>query len=65
VSAVRGVVSGRWLVCGAVLLVADVLAPRRSVAFVVDLHHRYVGHEAVRGSTVPVILAGLEEHVVA
>ena len=33
---------------GAVLLVADVLAPPRGVAFVVDLHHSYVGHEAVR-----------------
>src|SRR5215207_4347109 len=50
---------------GTVLLVADVLAPRRGVAFVVDLHHRYVGHEAVRGGAVPVVLAGLEEHAVA
>src|SRR5215207_10071585 len=48
----------------AVLLVADVLAPRRGVAFVVDLHHREVGHEAVRGGAVPVVLAGLEEHAV-
>src|SRR5215216_3663128 len=50
---------------GAVLLVADGLAPGRGVAFVVDLHHRYVGHEALRGGTVPVVLAGLEEHTVA
>src|SRR5919202_660454 len=50
---------------GAVLLVADVLAPRHGVAFVVYLHHREVGHEAVWGGAVPVILAGLEEHAVA
>jgi hypothetical protein len=49
---------------GAVLLVADVLAPGRGVP-VLDLHHRYVGHEAVRGGAVPVVLAGLEEHAVA
>src|SRR5829696_6929444 len=50
---------------GAVLLVADVLAPGRGVAFVVDLHHREVGHEAVRGGAVPVVFARLEEHAVA
>src|SRR5215208_5262740 len=50
---------------GAVLLVADVLAPRDGTALVVDFLHRYVGHEAVRGGAVPVVLAGLEEHAVA
>ena len=50
---------------GAVLLVADVLALRRAVAFVVGLHHGEVGHEAVRGGAVPVVLAGLEEHAAA
>ena len=49
----------------AVLLVADVLAPGRSVAFFVDLHHSYVGHKAVRGSAVPVALTGLKEHAIA
>jgi hypothetical protein len=33
-------------------------------ALVVDFLHRDVGHEAVRGGAVPVVLAGLEEHVV-
>src|SRR5215208_997596 len=50
---------------GAVLLVADVLAPRDGAAPVVDFLHRYVGHEAVRSGAVPVVLAGLEEHAVA
>src|SRR5215207_7199809 len=49
---------------GAVLLVADVLAPRDGTALVVDFLHRYVGHEAVGGGSVPVVLAGLEEHPV-
>jgi hypothetical protein len=48
----------------AVLLLADVLAPRRGIAFVVDLHHREVGHEAVWGSAVPVVLVRLEEYYI-
>ena len=48
-----------------VLLVADVVAPGRGVAFVVDLEHRDVRHEPVRGGAVPVVLAGLEEDAVA
>src|SRR5919202_3334366 len=50
---------------GTVLLVGDVLAPGDGAALLVDFLHRYVGHEAVRGGTVPVVLAGLEEHAVA
>jgi hypothetical protein len=38
-----------------------VLAPRRGVAFVVDLDHGEVGHEAVGGGAVPVVFTGLEE----
>ena len=49
----------------AVLLVGDVLAPGRDVALVVDFEHREVGHEAVGGGAVPVLLARLEEHAVA
>src|SRR5439155_26014067 len=48
---------------GVVLLVGDVVAPGRAVAFVVDVEHRDVGHESVRGGTVPVVLAGLEDAV--
>ena len=48
-----------------VLLVADVVAPRRGVAVVVDLEHRDVRHEPVRRSAVPVLLARLEEDAVA
>src|SRR5437016_1856339 len=44
-----------------VLLVGDVLAPRDGAALVVDLLHREVGHEAVGGGAVPVLLARLEE----
>src|SRR3954452_829392 len=54
--------------CGppaAVLLVADVLAPRDRAARVVVLLHGEVDHEAVRGGAVPVVLAGLEEDAVA
>src|SRR3989442_972914 len=51
--------------CGVVLLVGDVLAPRRAGAFVVDLDDREVGHEPARGGAVPVVLAGLEEDAVA
>ena len=50
---------------GAVLLVADVLTPRDGAALLVDLLHREVGHEAVGGGAVPVVLARLEEHPVA
>src|SRR5207247_8296445 len=45
--------------------VGDVLAPVRAVAFVVDLEHCEVGHEAVGGGAMPVILAGPEEHTVS
>ena len=48
-----------------VLLIDDVHAPVRAVARLVDLEHREVGHEAVGRSTVPVLLAGLEENAVA
>src|SRR5918997_4530176 len=50
---------------GAVFLVGDVLAPRDGAARVVGLLHGYVGHEAVRGGPVPVVLARLEEHAVS
>src|SRR4029453_9722439 len=50
---------------GAVLLVGDVLAPRDRAAGLVVLLHGDVGHEAVRGRAVPVVLAGLEEDAVA
>ncbi len=50
---------------GAILLVADVLAPREGTALVVDFLHREVGNEAVRGGTVLVVLVGLEEHAFA
>jgi cell division inhibitor SulA len=39
--------------------------PRRRAAFVVDVEHRDVGHEAIRRGSVPVILAWFEEHTVA
>src|SRR3954453_13651339 len=48
-----------------VLLVGDVLAPRHGAAGLVVLLHGDVGHEAVRGGAVPVVLTGLEEHAVA
>src|SRR3954468_21780231 len=51
--------------CGAVLLVGDVLAPGDGAAALVVLLHGDVGHEAVRRGAVPVVLAGLEEHAVA
>src|SRR5918997_5155383 len=50
---------------GAVFLVGDVLAPLDGAARVVGLLHRYVGHEAVRGGPVPVVLARLEEDALA
>jgi hypothetical protein len=50
---------------GAILLVADVLAPHEGTALVVDFLHRKVGNEAVRGGTVLVVLVGLEEHAFA
>src|SRR5665213_4573045 len=49
----------------AVLLVGDVLAPGHEAARVVELLHRDVEHESIRGCAVPVVLAGLEEHAVA
>jgi hypothetical protein len=42
-----------------------VLAPGRGVALIIDLDHRHVGHKAVGGGSVPVVLAGLKEHSVA
>jgi hypothetical protein len=42
-----------------------VLAPLDGATPLVDLLHRYVGHEAVGSCAVPVILSGLEEHAVA
>jgi hypothetical protein len=48
-----------------VLVVRDVVPPRRAAALVVDFEHRRVAHEAVRSGTVPVLLAGLEEDPVA
>src|SRR5215208_45357 len=51
--------------CGAVLLVGDVFAPGDGAAGVVGLLHRYVGHEAVRGGAVPVVLSGIEVDAVA
>jgi hypothetical protein len=50
---------------GVGFLVGDLLAPGDGAALVVDFLHRYVGHEAVAGGTVQVVLAGLEEHPVA
>src|SRR5215211_7974108 len=50
---------------GAVLPVGDVLAPGNRAARVVGLLHGYVGHEAVWGGAVPVVLAGLKEDAVA
>lgn len=43
---------------GAVLLIADVFSPRNRTALVIDLLHRKVRHEAVRGGAVPVLFAG-------
>src|SRR3954470_621118 len=48
-----------------VLLVGDMLAPGDGAAGLVVLLHGDVGHEAVRGGAVPVVLAGLEEDAVA
>src|SRR2546426_2783575 len=60
--------SSAYLVSGrrsAVLLVADMRAPRRAVALLVDIDHREMAHEARRRGAVPVVLARLEEHAVA
>src|SRR5215217_2087292 len=57
-------VDGLRMLCGAVLLVGDVLTPRDRAARVVDLLHREVGHEAGGRGAVPVVLARLEEHAV-
>src|SRR5215210_6472129 len=48
-----------------VLLVRDVVAPRRGIARFVDFEHRQVSHEAVGRGAVPVVLARLEEDAVA
>jgi hypothetical protein len=48
-----------------VLLGADGVAPRRSLAFVINFDHRDVGHEPRGRSAVPVVLARLEEDTVA
>src|SRR5689334_23067901 len=50
---------------GVVFLVGDVLAPGRALALAVHLEQRQVGHEAVGGGAVPVLLARLEEYAVA
>jgi hypothetical protein len=42
-----------------------VLAPGDGAARVVGLLHRDVGHEALGGGAVPVVLVGLEEDAVA
>jgi hypothetical protein len=47
---------------GTVLLVGDVISSYDGAARVVGFLHRYVGHEALRGGAVPVLLARLEEH---
>jgi hypothetical protein len=47
-----------------VLVVGHVLAPRHWRAGLVVLRHGNVGHEAVGGDAVPVVLAGLEEDAV-
>src|SRR3954447_24851961 len=61
----HAVFGGSALGRSVVLLVGHGVAPGRGVAFVVDLLHREVGHEAVGRGAVPVLLAGLEEHAVA
>src|SRR5262245_19653823 len=50
---------------GGVFVVDDVLSPGCVVAFVVDLEHREVGHEAAWRGTVPVLLSRFEEDAVA
>src|SRR3954468_13410117 len=50
---------------GRVLLIGHVPTPAHRAAEVVVLLHGDMGHEAVRGGTVPVVLAWLEEHAVA
>jgi hypothetical protein len=50
--------------CG-VFLVGDVASPHDWAAAVVGFLHRDVGHEAVGGGAVPVVLAGLEVDAVA
>lgn len=49
---------------GAVLGVGDVLAPGGALAFVVDLEHGEVRHEAGGLGPVPVIFAGFKEDAV-
>ena len=50
---------------GAVLILADVLAPADGGAGPVLLLHRDVGHEAAGVGAVPVLLTGLEEDPVS
>src|SRR5690348_14074141 len=50
---------------GRVLLVGDVLAPRRRMALLVDLQQRDVRHQPRRRRAVPVLLARLEEDAVS
>src|SRR5207248_10676945 len=45
---------------GVVFLVGHVLGPVHGGALIVDFLHSDVSHEAIRGGTVPVILAGPE-----
>src|SRR6266508_679363 len=49
---------------GGVLGLGDMWSPGCVVPFVVDIEHRDVGHETVRGGAVPMLLARLEEHAV-
>src|SRR6185312_12599025 len=48
----------------AVFVVGDVLTPGCRDTVVVDVEERKMAHEAVWRRTVPVLLAGLEEHAV-
>jgi hypothetical protein len=47
-----------------VLLAGDVIRAGCAVALAVDLEHREVRHETVRGGAVPVLFIGLEEHAI-
>src|SRR3954471_87027 len=49
---------------GAVLFVADVVAPGGGDALLVDLDHGEVGHEPIGIGAVPMVFAGLEEHAI-
>ena len=41
------------------------LTPGRAVACIIDFEHGEMGHEAVRGGTMPVFLTWCKEHAVA